>query len=317
MAFQSRNHDKKKIFHCVVISGKGGVGKTSITASLATLIYEQKINIIATDADVDAPNLAILFQARGDPIESFYVQTAEKAEFIEDKCIHCKNCIDDEFCHFNALSWDEEKLQPIVDTITCEGCKACHYLCSEHAFIIKPVNSGSISHLKSEYGFSVITGETILGAQTSGKLVTEMKQYSDKIARQNDIDFVLIDGPPGIGCPVIAAVSETQYAIVIIEPTTAALHDAQRMMHIIQNFNIPFGVIINKADMWVESCVEIENFLKENNIELLGKLYLDKDWPFAIANGIPIVKYRPNNQSAKLLKEISKKIIKKYKDWID
>ena len=248
--------------------------------------------------------------------DSFKVQTTTKSNLIEDDCIHCRKCIDDNFCSFNALKWDEEKAIPIIDIIACEGCNACEWLCPEKAFKIEPVNSGTISHLKSTYGFSVISGETILGAQTSGKLVTELKQYTDKIAKSKNISFVIIDGPPGIGCPVIAMVSNLSYAIVIIEPTSAALHDAIRVTNVIKNFNIPFGVIINKSDMWQEGYQNIIKYLKDNNIELLGEIPLDDEWPKSVAKGLPIIKHKPDGVSAKIIKDIALKFKKMYELYL-
>ena len=125
---------------------------------------------------------------------------------------------------------------------------------------------------------------------------------------------MIIDGPPGIGCPVIAMLSGLKYVIVIIEPTTAALHDADRVISVINNFEIPFGIIINKSDMYPEGNKQIKEYLNENNIELLGEIPLDSKWPYAIANGIPIIKAHPNGISAQNLKKITKNIVVKIKE---
>ena len=302
------------MFHLGVVSGKGGVGKTSITASIACILAENDFSVIATDTDVDAPNLAILFQTAGKSLKEFKIKTTEKSRLIQDKCIHYKLCITDEFCHFDALKWDEQKQIPIIDNIACEGCKACKLLCPEEAFEIIPVNSGSINHLKSAYGFDVITGETILGAQTSGKLVTELRNYADGVAKKEKNDVMIIDGPPGIGCPVIAMLSGLNYVIVVIEPTTAALHDADRVISVINNFKIPFGVIINKSDMYNKGNEQIKEYLNSNNIELLGEIPLDLKWPFSVAKGLPIIKHDPNGKSAENLKLIADKISVKIKE---
>jgi len=301
-----------EMVHIAIVSGKGGVGKTSITASLACSLSEKDIDLLAADTDVDAPNLAILFQTTGKKKDEFKVKTTEKAKFLEKKCVHCRRCIDEEFCHFGALSWDKGNKVPIVDQIACEGCRACNLLCPEEAFEIYPIESGTVSHLVSEYGFPVITGETILGAQTSGKLVTEMKKYADKVANDLKKELVMIDGPPGIGCPVIAAVADIDYAIVIIEPSKAALHDAQRVMNVIKKFDTPMGVIINKCDMWAEALKEIKTFLREEKIELLGEIPLDDDWPYAIAEGLPIYQYKKNGTSAQKISKIAEKLINKF-----
>ncbi|MCP4764590.1 MAG: P-loop NTPase [archaeon] len=301
------------VYRLGIVSGKGGVGKTSITASIACALKKKGINLIAADTDVDAPNLEILFRATGSKIDSFQTQTTKKARFvndnsIDDNCFHCKKCITEKFCNFDAISWNEDEEIPIIDIIACEGCNACQWLCPASSFIVEPVNSGTITHLKSEYGFSVITGETILGAQTSGKLVTELKQYANEIAEKQNIDFMIIDGPPGIGCPVIASIADLDYVIVIIEPTSAALHDAERVIHLINNFEIKFGVIINKADMWKEGYEKVMEFINIKDIELLGKINLDSQWPLSIAKGLPIIKHQPEGESAKNLTIIAEKI---------
>lgn len=292
-----------------IFSGKGGVGKTSITASLAVLMQKNN-RLLAVDTDVDAPNLAILFQAEGKPVDTFSLQTTEKASFLEDKCTHCKLCVNEKFCHFDAISWNEAKKIPVIDNIACEGCHACKYLCPEQAFEINPVDSGRIMHLTSNYTFDVITGETILGSQTSGKLVSELKNYAAKIAQEQKIETMLIDGPPGIGCPVIAAMANLDYIIVIIEPTQVALHDATRLMEVVLNFEIPIGVIINKADMFPEGLDQIKEFLNRQNIPILGEIQLDEKWPSAIAIGKPIVVFDPQGQSAKSITQIQQKLEK-------
>lgn len=299
-----------------IVSGKGGVGKTSITASIACLFDEDGYKTLATDTDVDAPNLAILFQARnvtpdeknGKERTIFKVKTTEKATFLPDLCTHCKKCINEQFCAFSALRWDEELKVPVVDPIACEGCRGCYLLCPQKAFEINAVESGTIQLLDSAYGFPVITGETILGAQTSGKLVTELKSYAKKILEQEGRELMIVDGPPGIGCPVIAALGELNYVAVVMEPTQAALHDAIRVIEVIKNFNIPYGVILNKADIWEEGRNIILKYLEENSIELLGEIKLDSEWPKVVAKGLPIVKVIPDGPSSKSLKKIYKKL---------
>jgi len=306
----TKNNSNQSIFHVAVVSGKGGVGKTSITASLACEMNEMGVKLLTADTDVDAPNLAILFQAKGNLRDKFKVKTTEKSKFLPNLCIHCKRCIDEEFCHFGAISWNDCDMIPIIDKVACEGCRACNLLCPEKAFEIKSVNSGTISHLDSEYGFPVITGETILGAQTSRKLVTEMKKYAERVAKESDKEMILIDGPPGIGCPVIAAVADIQYAVVIVEPTKAALHDAKRVINVIKNFNTPIGVIVNKSDLWEKAREEILDFIDKSEIDLLGEIPLDEHWPHSIAHGLPIVKYKPDGVVRPIMQKIARKILK-------
>lgn len=298
-------------FKLGIVSGKGGVGKTSITASIACALADQNLSIVAADTDVDAPNLRILFQTNGIPKKSFTLQTTEKATFNSSPCSHCKRCISEDYCSFGALSWDEQRLEPIIDIVACEGCRACALLCPEKCFEINPVDSGTVDHLEGEFGFDVITGQTILGSQTSGKLVTELKKYAGGIADSEEKELLIIDGPPGIGCPVIAAVANLDYCIIVIEPSTAALHDAKRVIEVVNQFNIPIGIIINKSDMFPDGYQLISQYIENNHLELLGDIPLDDKWPQSIAQGQPIIKFDPKGTSAEKIRIISTLLLKK------
>ncbi len=306
----------KKIFHVGIFSGKGGVGKTTICASLSVLLAKHGISLLPVDTDVDAPNLSILFNIKNIKQNETFIQTTEKAELLEDQCIHCKLCINNNYCNFEALSWDCVKEVPIIDLIACEGCHACNLLCGQKAFIIKPVDSGKISQIESLYGFSVISGETILGAQTSGKLVAELKKLAENVAQRQERDMIFYDGPPGIGCPVIAAASGLDFIIVVIEPTTASLHDAQRFLVIAQQFQIQIGIIINKSNLTRNGLTMIREYLEQNHLELLGELPLDKDWPYSVAKRQPFVEYMPLSPTTMTFNEIALKIIEKYQEFL-
>lgn len=173
------------------------------------------------------------------------------------------------------------------------------------------MDSGTVDHLTGGYGFDVITGQTILGSQTSGKLVTELKKYAGEIANAENKDLMIIDGPPGIGCPVIAAVANLDYCIVVIEPSNASLHDAIRVIEMITPFNIPIGITINKADMFPEGYQMVTRYIEESGYEHLGDIQLDSKWPHAIAEGLPIIKFDPEGASANNLRKISQKLLLK------
>ncbi|MCF2139441.1 MAG: ATP-binding protein [Candidatus Lokiarchaeota archaeon] len=319
---QQQSEETYKIFTVTVISGKGGVGKTSITSSLAYVLAQQNRQIIVADADVDAPNLAILFTPENSynniehseileksrETHKQTVQTSEKAEFIPEKCTHCKQCIDQEFCSFDALSWDENKKIPIIDVVACEGCKACQLLCPSHSFQINPVNSGTITTIMTDYGFPLISGETILGSQTSGKMVTELRKIAEVQAKQENRDFLLMDGPPGIGCPVLAAITGVDFIVFVTEPTTAALHDINRAISIVKSFNIPFGIIINKKDMNLEMYSELTAFFKQKGYEILGSFPINSRWPYAIVSQEPIAKFLEDQEILQEFEAIAEKL---------
>lgn len=288
-----------------IVSGKGGVGKTSITASLASLAKKDPdINITVMDCDVDAPNLAIILP----PDESSTIRkedtyTTRKAEFLEYKCISCKQCIENHFCEFNALKWDWEKSIPIVDILKCEGCGACKALCPEDSFNIYPVKSGEIISYNSKMGIPLIYGKTQLGSTTSGKLVSDVKEYIN-YSEDNQSNLILIDGPPGIGCPVIATISNLDYVITISEPTPSGLHDLMRVIEVIKHFGIPFGLIINKSDLKSPFQEKFKNFIAETGYMKLGDIPFDLSIPKAMSYAEPVIDYAPNSNASRFIKDI-------------
>ncbi|MBN2157684.1 MAG: ATP-binding protein [Candidatus Lokiarchaeota archaeon] len=299
---------KRSTFQIGLISGKGGVGKTSISSSFGVIFHELGKKVLVADCDVDAPNLGLLFQS-GEVLEQKTVQTTEKSLFLPELCIQCKRCVDEEFCKFNALSWDSSINMPVVDSIACEGCGACYELCPEHAFEIHAIDSGTISHERTKYGFDLVWGETRLGAQTSGKLVTEIKKIVNHTIEANNLELAIIDGPPGIGCPVIATVTDLDYVIVIVEPTSTALHDADRAIQMLNQLRRNYGIVINKADMWKSGYDIIVNYAKKHDIEILGEIPVDMTIPQAIVNGLPVYTFNPQSPSSKALKIITRNIV--------
>ncbi len=295
--------NRKKI---AVISGKGGVGKTSLVASLASIAHkDQDINLIILDCDVDAPNLALILPPKSE--EDVLTQdtfTTKKATFLEEKCIQCKQCYDDHFCEFNALNWDENNNIPVIDYLACEGCAACRVLCPEDAFEINPVKSGEIITYETDAGFPLIYGKTKLGSTTSGLLVSEVKQHATNLKEFDEANLILIDGPPGIGCPVIATVSGLDYIVAITEPTPSGLHDMKRAIEMVDQFNIPFGIVINKADLKSASQKQLNKFIEKAGFEILGRINFDLSIPEAMSYAKPVVDYAPESAASQAINKI-------------
>ena len=289
-----------------ILSGKGGVGKTSLVASLASLAgQDSEIKPVVIDCDVDAPNLSILLPSQSnEEIKTENSFSTLKAYFIEEKCVNCKNCIEDHYCEFNALQWDEINQVPILDYLLCEGCNACKVLCPEHSFEIQPVKSGEITYYRTKLEVPLIYGKTRLGSTTSGKLVTEVKQYAQKLEEFNDSNMVLIDGPPGIGCPVISTVSGLDYVITITEPTPSGLHDLIRVIEVIDQFKIKFGIIINKADINSPFQEKFNSYIKKTGYQVVGYINFDLSIPEAISFTKPVVDYKPNSDASLAIKAI-------------
>ncbi|MHA1794177.1 MAG: P-loop NTPase [Promethearchaeota archaeon] len=294
-----------------VVSGKGGVGKSTVTAAIASLMSKDNLSIVAVDCDVDAPNLSLLFGLKKNKMDVKPVYTTEKASFIEEKCVSCKKCVDEVYCTYDAISWDDEKNLPILDTLACEGCGACSVLCPSGAYDIGPIESGYIYSAITENGFPLVYGETIIGASTSGKTVTETRDFA--LDHFGEAEYMIIDGPPGIGCPVLAALTGTNFAIVVMEPFPAAFHDASRVIEVINNFGIPFGIVINRSDVWDDGYKKIKKFIEENNYIFLGDIPIDMNVPKSVVNMVSIIKYAPESPAAKALEKIYgnlKKIMK-------
>jgi len=289
-----------------VLSGKGGVGKTSLTASLVSLAQKDpEFNGITLDCDVDAPNLALILPPKSkEDVITQDTYTTKKATFLEEKCIHCKQCYDDHFCEFNALNWDENDNIPVIDYLACEGCGACKVLCPEDAFEINPIKSGEIITYGTDAGFPLIYGKTKLGSTTSGLLVSEVKEHATNLKEFDDANLILIDGPPGIGCPVIATVSGLDYVVAITEPTPSGLHDLSRALEMVNQFNIPFGIVINKADLKSASQKQLNKYIEKAGFEILGRINFDLSIPKAMSYAEPVVDYAPESAASLAINKI-------------
>ena len=289
-----------------ILSGKGGVGKTSITASLGIIAkQDREFHPALVDCDVDAPNLAIVFPPQSEvAINTKEISATLKSTFIEDACIQCKSCVEDNYCEFDAITWNPEKNVPKIDYLACEGCGACRVLCSEHAFKINPVKSGEIISYISKFDLPLTYGKTILGSTTSGKLVSDVKEYANNFVSKPDLDLLLIDGPPGIGCPVIATVSGLDYVIAVTEPTPSGLHDLKRVIQVIESFQIPFGIVINKADLESPFQAQFKRFISEKNYSILGKINYSEDIPIAMSHAQPFVVENPKSEASKAIYKI-------------
>lgn len=292
----------------VVVSGKGGVGKTSLTASLAYLFSSNNARLMVVDTDVDAPNLALLL--KGEKVEEISVKASEKAFIDYAKCDGCGMCV--KYCKENAILWDSKENKPYIFDVFCEGCGVCGVVCPRKAIKIELVENGSIVISRSTYGFLVVTGQLKIGEAGSGKIVMEVKLKANEIAKKNKADILLVDGPPGTGCPAIAAVSGAHYAILITEPTPAALSDLKRIYEIVKHFQTPSGLVINKADLEENFKKEIYKFAEREGIQILGEIPLDNTIPYSLAQGIPVIEYAPNSPASKSIKKIAEKILQTF-----
>jgi len=273
----------------VVISGKGGTGKTSITASFA---YLGGKDIVVADCDVDAADMHLLMKP--DFAKSEYFYSGEIAIINQDICTACGKCAD--VCRFDAIPVINN--QYIVQPLDCEGCGYCARICPEEAIKMEVQNVGRWYISNTRVGNILVHAKLGIGAENSGKLVAKVKNEAKQIAKENNKDFIIIDGSPGIGCPVVSSLSGANFVVLVTEPTVSGLHDLKRVYELVKKFNIKAGCIINKSDLNTQVSKEIEEFLKKENIIHFSNLPYDEAFTNAMTNGQTIVEYGQNNLTA-------------------
>lgn len=276
----------------LIISGKGGTGKTVVTASLASLF---KGKVIA-DCDVDAPNLHILMNNKIN--EKIPFKSGFTALIDEEECTECGKCY--ELCRFNAITENFK-----VDAVACEGCAFCSHICPVSAIEMVENLSGELFISTTDYG-PLVHAKLGIGEENSGKLVTLVKHKAKEISRENNFNKILIDGSPGIGCPVISSLSGVDLALVVTEPSLSGIHDAQRVIGVATHFGVEVKVIVNKYDLNMDICNQIEKYCSDNEIELLGKIPFDENVVKAMVNGIPVVDYEDSPAREEILKIFEK-----------
>lgn len=266
----------------VIISGKGGTGKTSLAASFAYLEGE---DAIVSDCDVDAANMHLLLDANFATQEDF--MSGELAVINPDSCTNCGKCYD--VCRFEAI--DTVDGQHRVDEIECEGCWYCSRVCPTDSIEMVKQKAGDlfISNIKRDS--KMVHAKLGFGAENSGKLVAKVKQEAKMLALKEDRSLVITDGSPGIGCPVISSLSGANLVVLVTEATLSGLHDLKRVYQLVKNFSYEAVCIINKYDINETVTKEIEQFLTEEKIELVGKLPYDEQFAQALVAAQPIVAY--------------------------
>ncbi|MGO1713132.1 MAG: ATP-binding protein [Senegalia sp. (in: firmicutes)] len=260
----------------LILSGKGGTGKTTIASAFIRLSKDK----VFADCDVDAPNLHLVMSDLGKSnTEDYYGM--DKAYIDSDTCIKCGKCMEN--CRFDAILKEEDTYK--IDPYSCEGCSVCELVCPVSAVKLKRDIAGRLDLYTDNKVFS--TAELKMGSGTSGKLVTEVKERlnipitKDKLA--------IIDGSPGIGCPVIASITGVDMVLVVAEPSISGIADMKRIVEMSNSFGIKTAICINKYDINLSKSEEIEYFCKENEIPMIGKLPFDKNTIKAINDGKTIV----------------------------
>jgi MinD superfamily P-loop ATPase len=269
----------------VILSGKGGTGKTSIVGSMAAMAKRK----VMVDCDVDAADLHLLLRPS---IEEEGEFGSRKVAVIDEKeCNQCGLCHD--LCRFNAIS------NFTVDPIACEGCGFCNYICPVGAIQMKEPISGRWFISNTRYG-PLVHARLGIAEENSGKLVALVREKAQGIAQEKGFDYILSDGPPGIGCPVISSLSGADVALLVTEPTLSGIQDLKRVIQVCRHFDIPSMVCINKYDLNEENTRQIEKYCLGEGIKVIANIPFDNVVTKAIVQGLPVVEYSNGNVSARM-----------------
>jgi MinD superfamily P-loop ATPase len=291
----------------VVLSGKGGTGKTSVVAAFAQLAFERPtpLRAVLADADVDAANLELVLCPQ--KLETNDFIGGSVAIIDTDLCQGCGLC--EQICRFEAVLPPGKRngLAYRVDPIACDGCAACVYQCPENAIHMQPQIVGSWYRSETPFG-PLLHAELRPAQENSGKLVTLVKQQARLLGLDTGAELLIVDGPPGIGCPVISAAAGADLALIVTEPTIAAVHDMERMLELACNFRLPVLVCINKADIYLEGSKKIRDYCGQHHIDVVGSIPFDESVTQAMVQGEPVTAFAPGAPASLALVEIWQRV---------
>jgi len=272
----------------VILSGKGGTGKTTVAAALAHL-GSQEVPIVLADADVDAANLELVLEPKR--LEEHDFWAGKRAVIDPELCTACGVC--ETVCRFDAIIPPGEL--PFghayqVEGLSCEGCAACYYQCPEDAIEMEEQRAGQWFRSESRFG-PLFHAHLFAGQENSGKLVTVVKKQGRELASETGAKLLLVDGPPGIGCPVISAISGADMVLLVAEPTVSGAHDLDRVLQTAEHFGVPALVAVNKSDLNVKRSDDVAAFCDERGVELVGRIPYDTSVTEAMVQGRPVTAY--------------------------
>jgi len=270
----------------IVLSGKGGTGKTSIVGSFAALAKSK----VLVDCDVDAADLHLLLQPAIRDKHDFW--SGQVAEIDEEKCTRCGLC--QELCRFKAI------VDFRVDPISCEGCSFCVHICPAEAITMRENLAGQWFISDTRYG-DLAHARLGIAQENSGKLVALVRQKARELAEKQEAEYIISDGPPGIGCPVISSLSGTNLALLVTEPTLSGIHDLERVLEVCCHFGVPAMVCINKYDINEVNADKIESYCLSQGIETVAHIPFDNVVTEAMIHGVPVVEYSRNGVTHKIV----------------
>jgi MinD superfamily P-loop ATPase len=279
----------------VIISGKGGTGKTSLTAAFALLAKTP----VLCDADVDAADLHLLLQPSLVTRHDF--SGGNLAVINQENCTQCGTCM--ELCRFEAISADF-----IIDPIKCEGCGVCVDLCPEKTIDFPRQKCGEWFVSDTRVG-PMVHARLGIAQENSGKLVSVIRRRARQLAEDNNLDLIITDGPPGIGCPVIASITGAEAVIIIVEPTISGMHDVERVTRLTNHFGIQAMLCVNRYDINLEMTEKLERFAETENLVILPKIPFDKAFTMAMVEGKTLIEFAPDSATSEIIKEVWQAIL--------
>jgi MinD superfamily P-loop ATPase len=310
-----RNQANKPVHEIGIISGKGGTGKTTVTASFAALaanttLQAKRGKTVLSDTDVDAPDLHLLLKPT--TVESQPFIGGKLYEIDEQMCTSCGLCA--KACHFQAIHEQSDPQQSDpgntagyrIDALDCEGCGLCFHLCPAGAIRFRDNINGTWFVSQSSYA-PMTHARLGIGEENSGKLVTVVRDRAHKLSQQHAAEQILADGPPGVGCPVISAITGLDMVLIVTEPTVSGLHDLRRVLELSKHFGIQSRVIVNKADLNLEQCRKIEDLAERADAPSIGKIPFDPEVQKALMQGVPLVEFG-EGEAAEAIKSIWNRI---------
>ncbi|MCF8304304.1 MAG: P-loop NTPase [Bacteroidales bacterium] len=283
-----------------IISGKGGTGKTTLTAAFASMAQ----NAVVADCDVDAADLYLVLKPEKSCEEAF--PGGKKAIIDQERCVACGICM--EYCRFDAINFDGENY--IISGYACEGCELCTRVCPVAAIGMKQEYNSKWFMGETRFG-PMVYAKLGIGEDLSGKLVTRVREEAKKKAKATGSDYIIIDGPPGVGCPVIAAVIGTDAVVIVTEPTQSGLADLKRVNQLARHFEVPAMVIINKYDLNDAMHQAIEQFCTEAGLPVIARLPFDKKVVEAMIHKQTINEYDTHSSVSLQIMDSWKKIVQK------
>lgn len=271
----------------LIVSGKGGAGKTSLAACFARLAHRA----VLVDCDVDASDLPLLLHP--EVLEEHRFSSGVIPEINRERCMRCGRCID--LCRFHAIAPGSDG-QAELRSGACEGCGVCADHCPAGAITLTERHCGRWMRSRTVFGTMFHAG-LLPGAENSGKLISAIRAAARHEAEKQHCDYLLSDGPPGIGCPVISAATGIDFAVAVAEPTVSGIHDLKRLMVLLRQFETEFALVVNKSDLNHAATAELEQFCARNRIPVLGRIPFDPLFPAMLRDGKTVLE-APDSSAA-------------------